>query len=233
MAGAAALVWAANPSLSARQVADILKQTASGAGQWNPELGFGVMNVAAAVELARITPAVSLRASKYRDSVQLSWRGSTRRERAYRLLGIGPNGQESVLVPSTIQASQTLTGTAGGTQTFVVESLDADGAVIARSAQVTVTFGQAKSTLTLSPFRFKSGGKRYSVVIAMLNERARREARTQDDPPRATAARSLAVRLVPVDRRRGARDLARAEGALHDPGELQGVVRARVSEQPA
>jgi subtilisin family serine protease len=172
VAGAAALVWAANAALSARQVAEILKHTASGAGQWNPELGFGVMNVAAAVELARNTPAVSLRASKYRDAVQLSWRGSTRRERAYRLLSIGPNGEESVLLPSTIQASQTLTGSAGGTQTFVVESLDAAGAVIARSAQVTVTLGQAKSSLTLSPFRFKSGRKRYSVVVGMLGTNA-------------------------------------------------------------
>src|SRR4029453_5541749 len=76
VAGAAALVWAANGSLSARQVADILKQTASGGGQWNPELGFGVMNVGAAVDFARTAPAVSLRAFKYRDSVQLSWRGS-------------------------------------------------------------------------------------------------------------------------------------------------------------
>ena len=36
VAGAAALVWAANPSLSSRQVADILKQTASGGGAVEP-----------------------------------------------------------------------------------------------------------------------------------------------------------------------------------------------------
>jgi subtilisin family serine protease len=58
VAGAAALVWAANPALSARQVAAVLKQTASGAVRWNRELGFGVIDVAAAVELApRIPPA--------------------------------------------------------------------------------------------------------------------------------------------------------------------------------
>lgn len=52
VAGAAALVWAANPSLTAVQVADILKQTASGHGAWNAELGYGVIDVAAAVERA-------------------------------------------------------------------------------------------------------------------------------------------------------------------------------------
>jgi subtilisin family serine protease len=52
VAGAAALVWAANPLLTAEQVADILKQTASGQGDWNPELGFGVIDVAAAVAAA-------------------------------------------------------------------------------------------------------------------------------------------------------------------------------------
>ena len=132
--GSAALLWAANSSLSARQVADILKQTASGGGQWNPELGYGVINVAAAVEVARNTPAVSLRAYKYKDTVRLSWAGSTRRERAYRLLALGANGEEQVLLASTTTSSQTIQASGGGTHAFVVESLDAAGAVIARSA---------------------------------------------------------------------------------------------------
>jgi subtilisin family serine protease len=55
VAGAAALVWGANPSLTARDVARILKETASGHGTWTPELGFGVIDVAAAVERASLT----------------------------------------------------------------------------------------------------------------------------------------------------------------------------------
>jgi subtilisin family serine protease len=51
-AGAAALVWAANPALSARQVALVLKRSASGHGRWTPSLGYGVIDVAAAVALA-------------------------------------------------------------------------------------------------------------------------------------------------------------------------------------
>ena len=53
VAGAAALVWAANPGLTAQQVAGILKATASGRGKWSPQLGYGVIDVAAAVAAAR------------------------------------------------------------------------------------------------------------------------------------------------------------------------------------
>ena len=53
VAGAAALVWAANPGLTARQVSGILKATASGRGRWNPRLGYGVIDVAGAVASAR------------------------------------------------------------------------------------------------------------------------------------------------------------------------------------
>jgi subtilisin family serine protease len=52
VAGAAALVWAAAPSLTAQQVAGILEQTARGGGVWTPELGWGVIDVDAAVARA-------------------------------------------------------------------------------------------------------------------------------------------------------------------------------------
>jgi len=52
VSGAAALVWAADPALSARGVAAVLEQTASGNGTWTPELGYGVIDVAAAVGTA-------------------------------------------------------------------------------------------------------------------------------------------------------------------------------------
>jgi len=58
VAGAAALVWAANPGLSAPQVSTVLKRSASGRGAWTPSLGFGVLDAAAAVALApTIAPA--------------------------------------------------------------------------------------------------------------------------------------------------------------------------------
>jgi subtilisin family serine protease len=57
VSGAAALVWAADPHLTAQQVAAVLEQTASGRGTWTSELGYGVIDVAAAVDLAlRLAP---------------------------------------------------------------------------------------------------------------------------------------------------------------------------------
>ena len=52
VAGAAALVWAANPGLTAQQVSGVLKSTATGRGRWTPSLGYGVIDVASAVGAA-------------------------------------------------------------------------------------------------------------------------------------------------------------------------------------
>ena len=167
VAGAAALVWAANQQLSSRQVSDILKATASGAGSWNPELGFGVINVAAAVAQARVTPAVSLTGYKYRTDARLSWRGSTRTERSYRVLVRRGEGPEEVLV-ETATNSSAFKGQSGVSYTFVAESRDAAGAVIARSAPLVLTLGEARSTLVLRPFRLTYQRKRYTLLIAQL-----------------------------------------------------------------
>ena len=54
VAGTAALVWAARPSLTSTQVASIIEQTATrpaGSG-WNPSAGWGILNAKAAVESA-------------------------------------------------------------------------------------------------------------------------------------------------------------------------------------
>ena len=53
VAAAAARVWEANPRLTARGVAAILRETASGRGTRTDELGFGVVDVAAALAQAR------------------------------------------------------------------------------------------------------------------------------------------------------------------------------------
>ncbi len=52
VSGAAALVMAANPLLNAPDVAQVIKESASGRGEWTPELGYGVLDVGRAVELA-------------------------------------------------------------------------------------------------------------------------------------------------------------------------------------
>src|SRR5579872_2405335 len=76
VSGAAALVWAADPSLTAQQVAQILKESASSGGHWTPELGFGVIDVGAAVARAQAgTPGVLLSGSHKATRVHLSWSG--------------------------------------------------------------------------------------------------------------------------------------------------------------
>ena len=53
VAGVAALVWGADPQLTAQQVAGILERTATGRGTRTNELGYGVLDAAAAVDAAR------------------------------------------------------------------------------------------------------------------------------------------------------------------------------------
>ena len=64
VAGAAALAWAANPRLTASQVAKVLKESASGSA-WSPELGWGRLDAAAAVQLALETKGDALRGARY------------------------------------------------------------------------------------------------------------------------------------------------------------------------
>jgi subtilisin family serine protease len=85
-AGAAALVWAANPALTAQQVAGILKATATGRGKWNPNLGYGVIDVAAAVAAATGQEAPPRIQAGAWLSVQRLQTRSTRRSRAPRAL---------------------------------------------------------------------------------------------------------------------------------------------------
>jgi hypothetical protein len=86
VAGAAALVWAAKPTATAAEVADILEHTASGRGAWNPSLGYGVIDVAAAVAHAlgssapdslpslRAKAALKLRIKRAKTRVSISAR---------------------------------------------------------------------------------------------------------------------------------------------------------------
>lgn len=61
VAGAAALVWAANPNLDAAGVAATLEATAASQGSWTNDLAFGTIDVGAAVQRATtgIVPTVS------------------------------------------------------------------------------------------------------------------------------------------------------------------------------
>jgi hypothetical protein len=74
--GAASLVWAANPELSYQQVINLLKSTATDIGipGWDAETGAGILNIPAAVELAKVTLAEP-RVEQPSIAIPVSWSG--------------------------------------------------------------------------------------------------------------------------------------------------------------
>lgn len=150
VSGAAALVWAANPSLSAQDVAQILKDTASNHGAWNPQTGWGVLDVAAAVARAGGgTPAaasanVQLTGERLGRRVKLRWSGSG--ATAYRLSVAEDNRPARTLMsgPST-GASYSLMP--GHTYVFTVDAVDGAGARVASSSPYRVSVATPTSDL--------------------------------------------------------------------------------------
>jgi subtilisin family serine protease len=131
VAGAAALVMAANPLLRADEVAQILKESASGHGVWTPTLGYGVLDVAGAVALAQGRPAVSLSAVKLAGRLQLHWTAhdAVRFRLSVKVGGAG----ERVLLASTSRTSGTVRLRSGRRYVFTVAALDDAGNVAATS----------------------------------------------------------------------------------------------------
>jgi subtilisin family serine protease len=138
VSGAAALVWAANPLLTAAQVAQILKETASGGGRWTPELGFGVVDVGAAVGRAQAgVPGVLLSGSRVDRHVQLNWSGDATRY----TLSLSKDSSAATTVLSGPQTSTTLTLARGHSYSFTVTALDATGVATAMSVPLTLAVG--------------------------------------------------------------------------------------------
>ena len=136
VAGAAALVWAANPALTAQQVALILKETASGAGRWTPELGFGIVDAAAAVARAQAGPSgVLLSGKRVKRKLTLTWGGDAA---AYTLSLSTDARPPRVLLSATKHTSTTLRLEPGHLYSFTVSALDPTGAAKATSAALTV-----------------------------------------------------------------------------------------------
>lgn len=131
VAGAAALVWAANPSLTAQQVAQILKETASGRGTWTPELGFGVVDVAAAVVRAQSgRTGVLLGGLREKTRIRLSWSGDAA---SYTLTRSLNGGAARALLSATTRTSLSVALKKGQRSRFTVTALDANGAAVATS----------------------------------------------------------------------------------------------------
>lgn len=170
VAGAAALVWAANPELTAAEVATILEQTASGGGRWNPRLGYGVLDVAAAVARAAGVAESGLRVQggPVGNRVSLSW-SSRLPATAFRVTTTRNGGGEQVLTAATAETSAAYSLVPGSAYSFTVTALDAAGVALAASSPWTVSLAPARATLSVAASRRSAGTVRPVELAASLS----------------------------------------------------------------
>jgi Subtilase family len=179
VAGAAALVWSVNPDLKNFQVADILKRSATRPSGllWSPELGAGILNVAAAVDLARhydsVAPQGTLSGPPkvWADpNIPIRW--------SARDAGFGgtPSGVATFDVDvregaapfqrwrsATKPGSATFAGKIGRTYTFALQSCDAAGNA-SDAEPFTVTLMRSRTRLRLRAHAFSAtAGARFLV----------------------------------------------------------------------
>jgi subtilisin family serine protease len=162
VAGAAALVWAANPALGAADVAEILKETAGGAGAWSPDLGYGVVDAAAAVAKAEGTATVRVTAATVQNRVHLTWIGDGT---TYRVSASKDGGPEATVVAATSADDAWVDVEPGHAYTFTVGAFDATGTAVAVSAPASVRI--ARETATLSLGAISSGTGRVRVTARL------------------------------------------------------------------
>ncbi len=211
VAGAAALTWAANPELTAAEVATILEQTASGGGRWNAQLGYGVLDAAAAV--ARATgiaeSGLRLRGSRSGRHVSLTWprlAGAA----AFRVAAVRDGRPEEVLTPATTETAARYSLEAG-TYGFAVTALDGAGRSLAVSSPWTVSLHPARASLELTASRSAPHSVELAAWLGVDG----------------LAASAAARRLVLESRRRGS--WSRSAIAKTDGG---GLARWRFTLEP-
>nr|WP_286186806.1 CHAP domain-containing protein [Geitlerinema sp. P-1104] len=99
--GAVSQVWAANPELSYRQVVEIIRDTATDLGStgWNTETGTGLLNMTAAVHLAKATkPEVHFAPSSL---IPESWSGEGQYDPSERAVQVYPESFGGTVAPIT------------------------------------------------------------------------------------------------------------------------------------
>jgi len=158
VAGAAALVWAANPALRATDVAEILKQSASGHGGWNQDTGYGILDAAAAVARAQGTtvavPTVSLGGTRSGLRLRLSW--SSPGAVSYRLSVSRDGGAPQILLGSTPATMTSFKLEPGHSYSFTVMASDAYGLTTTSTPYaITLPYSAVKLDLRASPLANK------------------------------------------------------------------------------
>jgi hypothetical protein len=171
VAGAAALVWAANPLLRAEEVATILEQTATGQGSWTPELGYGVLDVAAAVARAQdpaLTLPLRIDGSRSGSRVSLAWPplpGAA----SFRVSVARDSEPERVLTPATTSTTASYSLAAGSSYTFTVAALGPGGEQVAASAPWTISLRQSLARISLTATLPRGAASRQVQLAARLS----------------------------------------------------------------
>jgi subtilisin family serine protease len=146
VAGAAALVWAANPLLTASDVAQILKDTATRRAAWSPDTGWGVLDVAAAVTRASggtvAQASVQLQGTRTGRRVSLSWSGEG--AAAYRL-NVSEDGLPAHVLATGATTRASFALTPGHVYVFTVDAVDPSGTPLASSAPYRIAVAATSS----------------------------------------------------------------------------------------
>jgi len=171
VAGAAALVWAANPQLRADEVASILEQTASGQGSWTAELGYGVLDVAAAIARAQDpahVPPLRLSGRRAGTRVALAWPplpGAA----SFRVSVTQDSEPERVLTPAITATTASYSLASGSSYAFTVTALGATGTELAVSAPWLVSLRQAPARISLTASLPRGAASRRVALDARLS----------------------------------------------------------------
>jgi subtilisin family serine protease len=147
VSGAAALVWAANPALTAADVTRILKQTASGLGTWTKELGYGVIDVSAAVARARGQAVVLVSAAVRGNRIHLVW--SSPAAAGFRVSLARDGGPARVIIARTARTDAWYRAALGHAYSFGVEAIGPDGETAADSWAAPVRIAGAPASLSV------------------------------------------------------------------------------------
>jgi serine protease len=143
VAGAVALVRAANPKLSNLSVIRVMKATAQRTGGWSSELGWGIIDAGSAVRAAlalaqdTVPPKTTPRGGRSRRSGKhftLRWRGHDRAGAGIKVAGVESyrvyareERRRYSLVTTTSRSAARFTGTRGSRYSFYVQARDRAG----------------------------------------------------------------------------------------------------------
>jgi len=147
--GVVSQIWAANPELSYRQAIDILKQTATDLGVpgWDVQTGSGLVNLAAAISLARMTVGEG-KLDPEAITGSVTWSGDSGAVPTERAAFMAQSSVESSPLPETVSRN-VRTGT-------VVSSVGVNVRPTASTAQAAIT--RLSNGATVQVLRSVTGG---------------------------------------------------------------------------